>query len=496
MLQARHELEDDFTDHFWNWPCDEEYYSLLANCQQMQLAHQASPSSTYMFLDILTSALIRCSEWIQVKEIAADKPKSSCSSPPLSPHADTCPFESIWPKAMLPVLTTQKGLRSDPSSRDDEKDLLSCSTLLVGDKSTYRDTLSHPRMAHAVKQELRASTPSATVLKQSRETSSGSAIHSPPSAIKSNALAHEPLMGIKIMSDAHLHPVKSSCRTTDALPLVQGKIHSPTMEQPLLRKAVSEEKTSLIELNIHHNAQEPLPHGLNKMNEFLVAHEESFESSKAAEWAKAEEQLDVNAMICREDPNVHAPNHREVSATTRLCVERNTVISTKDKSSTMKGLPIAKVALALPNLWLALSMRAAPSSPRKDGVQPLLMSLRATPSRPSSDKLKSPSLELHQQDDAKDIVSMRTETDIDAYQMVAPNVPISMDLSPATAHGSDPRLASHGEALSSQPPDDADTTTQRPKIKKVISIRQGEQRRSPAPKVAPALINRPPIYSE
>jgi hypothetical protein len=239
---------------------------------------------------------------------------------------------------------------------DDEENSLDRSTSLVGDKSTYRDTLSHPRMAHAVKQELRASTPSTTVLKQSRETSSGSAICSPPSVIKNNASTNKPLMGIKIMSDAHLHPIKSSCHTTDTSPLVQGKVHSPMMEQPLSRKAVSKEKMSSIELNIHHNTREPLPHGPNKTNKFLVACEESFESSKAAESAKAEEQLDVNTMICREDPNVHAPNHREVATTTQLCVERNTVISTKDKLSTMKDSPIAKVALTLPIQSLAFYM--------------------------------------------------------------------------------------------------------------------------------------------
>jgi hypothetical protein len=51
---------------------------------------------------------------------------------------------------------------------------------------------------------------------------------------------------------------------------------------------------AVIEPNIHHNAREPLPHGPNKTNELLVACEESFESSKAAESAKAEEQLDVD----------------------------------------------------------------------------------------------------------------------------------------------------------------------------------------------------------
>jgi hypothetical protein len=175
-------------DHFWNWPRDEEYYSLLADCQQMQLAHRASPSSTYAFLDVLMSTLIRCSEWICVKEIAsADKPKSRCSSPPLSPRADTHPFESIWPKAMLPVLTAQKGLRSGPSSMDDEKDSLDRPMSLVGDGNTYRDTLSCLRTAHTVGQGLRTLNPTdTTILKWSNEESPGAATCIPPGVIEGN----------------------------------------------------------------------------------------------------------------------------------------------------------------------------------------------------------------------------------------------------------------------------------------------------------------------
>jgi hypothetical protein len=180
-------------DHFWNWPCNEEYYSLLADCQQTQLARRASPSSTYAFLDVLTSTLIRRTEWIRVKEIAStDEPKSRCSSPPLCPCANMCPFESIRPKAMLPDLTTHKGLRSGPSSMDDEKDSSDRPTSLVGDGNTYRDTLSHPRAAHTVGQGLRTLNPTdTTVLKWLNEKSPGAATCIPPGVIEDGASAHE-----------------------------------------------------------------------------------------------------------------------------------------------------------------------------------------------------------------------------------------------------------------------------------------------------------------
>jgi hypothetical protein len=182
-----------------------------------------------------------------------------------------------------------------------------------------------------------------------------------------------------------------------------------------------------------------LPHGPNKTNEFLVACEESFESSKAAELAKAEEQLDVNAMICREDPNVHAPNHGEVSATTRLCVERNTVISTKDKLSTMKDLPIAKVALALPIQSLAFYMRAETPRLSRDESEPSF--LMATEQKHIND------------------VSLRTEINADAYRMVASSVNPPIDLRLATTHKPGANPPTQGEAVPLRPPDEAATST-------------------------------------
>jgi hypothetical protein len=282
-------------------------------------------------------------------------------------------------------------------------------------------------------------------------------------------------MGIKIMSDAHLHPVKSSCRMTDASPLVQGKVHSPMMEQPLSRKAVSKEKTSSIELNIHHNAREPLPHGLDKTNEFLVACEESFESSKAAEPAKVEEQLDVNAMIYREDPNVHAPNHGEVSATTRLCVERNTVISTKDKSSTMKDSPIAKVALTLP-------------------IQSLTFYMRAEIPRLSRDE-SEPSFSMATEQKHINDVSPRTEINADAYRMVTSSVNPPTDLRLATTHKPGANPPTQGEAVPLWPPNEAATSTRRPAIEAVVNAKQSTQICLPAPKVARTLPSWPPMAS-
>jgi hypothetical protein len=87
--QACHELEGQFVDHFRNWPCDEEYHSLLADCRQTLLAHRASPSSTHTFLDVLTSTLVRRAKPTRVGESTPeDEHKLNCSPSPLSPRAE------------------------------------------------------------------------------------------------------------------------------------------------------------------------------------------------------------------------------------------------------------------------------------------------------------------------------------------------------------------------------------------------------------------------
>jgi hypothetical protein len=74
---------------------------------------------------------------------------------------------------------------------DDEKSTLNCTTL-VGNENTYRDTLSSPRAAHAIGQDLHTLRPTnMTVLKRLNENPPGSATRSLPSETKSNTLAHE-----------------------------------------------------------------------------------------------------------------------------------------------------------------------------------------------------------------------------------------------------------------------------------------------------------------
>jgi hypothetical protein len=50
-------LDEQFVKHFSNYLCDEEYYSLLKDCQQARLVLQTNPGLTYTFLEVLASAL-------------------------------------------------------------------------------------------------------------------------------------------------------------------------------------------------------------------------------------------------------------------------------------------------------------------------------------------------------------------------------------------------------------------------------------------------------
>jgi hypothetical protein len=116
------------------------------DCRQIQTARWASlsPDATGRSTPAQTRRLM-C-----VEATPEDEPKFSCSSPPLSPRTNALSFESNRPKAAYSVPTTQKGLGIGPSSMDDEQ--------------AYRDTLSRPRMNHAVSQELRALSPTTTTV--------------------------------------------------------------------------------------------------------------------------------------------------------------------------------------------------------------------------------------------------------------------------------------------------------------------------------------------
>ncbi|KAF8690209.1 hypothetical protein AX14_003073 [Amanita brunnescens Koide BX004] len=124
ILQASIEsrqFESQFAEFYSNWPCDEEYYTLLAECQQMQLAlRQVSPGSTYTFLDILTTTLIQYTTRANIEELAyEDEHKfKNCLPHSLCPHANVRLSKLTQLEA---VQTSHKGSRSAPSLTNNEK---------------------------------------------------------------------------------------------------------------------------------------------------------------------------------------------------------------------------------------------------------------------------------------------------------------------------------------------------------------------------------------
>ncbi|KAF8665176.1 hypothetical protein AX14_006629 [Amanita brunnescens Koide BX004] len=154
-LTASLALEDEFMEFYMNWPRNEEYYTLLAECQQTRLTlHQASPDSLYAFLDVLTNTLMQRS--MHTKDsVYEDEPNfKNGSSPLLSLHTDVPLSDSTWHKATLPIPTVPEGPRNALWQMCDEK--------------TNEEQLGHLNMTHAIRQSLRASNPmDMTGLKQS-----------------------------------------------------------------------------------------------------------------------------------------------------------------------------------------------------------------------------------------------------------------------------------------------------------------------------------------
>ena len=220
-LQAsieRWQFESQFAEFYSNWPRDEEYYALLAECRQMRLAlRQANPSSTYTFLDILTTTLIRYTMRANIEESAyEDEHKfKNCSPHSLSLHANARSSDLTQLEA---VQTFPKGLKSAPSLTNDEK---SCE-----DEPELKQICSSPLL--------------------SPRTASHSSNSRRPEAIH---LGHQvPAQLVEVRRDtspstASLHPnIKSLHRIPIASPPVHGEVSFSTIQQLSSRKAVNKDE--------------------------------------------------------------------------------------------------------------------------------------------------------------------------------------------------------------------------------------------------------------
>ena len=122
ILQAnieRRQFENEFAEFYSNWPRDEEYYTLLTECRWTRLAfRQMSPGTTYSFLDILTTTLIRCTTRAEGLAYEDEHKFKNCSPPSLSPHANARSSDST---RLETIQMSHKGPRIAPSLTNDEK---------------------------------------------------------------------------------------------------------------------------------------------------------------------------------------------------------------------------------------------------------------------------------------------------------------------------------------------------------------------------------------
>jgi hypothetical protein len=208
------QFESQFAEFYSNWPRNEEYYTLLAECRQMRLAlRQVSPDSTYSFLDILTTTLIQCTTRAEGLAYEDEHEFKSRSSPPLSSCAHAHSSDSTRLEA---IQMSHKGSRSAPSLTNDEKvhedkHWQICSSLLLSPHiASHLPDSMHPKAIHLGHQVL------AQFVEVLHDTSP---------------------------STASLHPdVKLLHCVPVALPPVHGEVPSSVTKQMLEAEVVSKEE--------------------------------------------------------------------------------------------------------------------------------------------------------------------------------------------------------------------------------------------------------------
>ena len=224
-LSASLALKDEFMEFYMNWPRNEEYYTLLAECQQTRLAlHQASPDSIYAFLDVLTNTLMQCS--MHTKDLVyKDEPSFKNGSSPLSSsRTDTPLSDSTQHKAALPIPTVPEGLRN--------------ALLQMCDEKTNEEWIGHSNMTHAIRQSLRASSPmDMTGLKQSG------------------------------LGSVQENPTRNVPKTSKKASAIESR-NTPKRAQETRLRA----RPSPLKPGSHSDTQEPVLRYKNEMSELLKAH--------------------------------------------------------------------------------------------------------------------------------------------------------------------------------------------------------------------------------
>ena len=403
------QLEWAFAKHYSQYPHDEEYFSLLADCHQMRLVLETISDAQYTFLEVLTSTLTRHTTSVEGTNHTGEHKFSSAHS--LSSRVVPRSISPTWPEAIHSVLIARVSIRTLPSLSNDEED----------------PCVSIPEAALKAIEDLRAVRANwARVNSETNKNSSSHESQIPPKRVQMTRIRTE---------------------------------------------------TSSMNMSMPCDAQEPVPCSPNKTNELLKAREIPFKSSEAAESAKADKGLDDDATDHQDGPGVLTPNHGEVSATTRSCVEGKTIVRTEGESSASKHSPIAEAALTLPSRSPVSSTRVAPASPRKD--EPKL------------------SLEVPRRNEPKSIVNIAPIARVKTRRVTVPGARSLAPDKAADRSGDSSPFCSELRSTTIIPsvPTKVSSST-RPRSKTVVSKeRTSTHARSPPSSASPSLPKPPPAIS-
>ena len=114
------QLEWAFAEHYSQYPHDEEYFSLLADCHQTRLVLETISDAQYTFFEVLTSTLMRRATGIEGTNHTGEHKFGSAHS--LSSRAVPRSLSTTRPEAIRSVPIARVSIRALPSLANNEED--------------------------------------------------------------------------------------------------------------------------------------------------------------------------------------------------------------------------------------------------------------------------------------------------------------------------------------------------------------------------------------
>ena len=114
------QLEWAFAEHYLQYPHDEEYFLLLADCHETHLILETISDAQYTFLEVLTSTLMRRATGVEGTNHTGKHKFGSAHS--LSSRVVPRSLSTTWPEAIRSVPIARLSIRTRPSLSNDEED--------------------------------------------------------------------------------------------------------------------------------------------------------------------------------------------------------------------------------------------------------------------------------------------------------------------------------------------------------------------------------------